>query len=269
MLLKDSIITKPVHGKTYSLFGDQKSSGPFYALIEKYLSELLDLFPDKESLLIHLQKISNSRRSFNRWIGSNPDIKIIFSELEGYLTDLKKHLRQKTFSRLWNGTIATREHQYLVYFLEFALENKINKTRFLESSYKMALLPHCIRVSIPDCKAKSDGLDIVCINCSTNCFIGRISDILKSKNIKPYIWMQMNFGPTIKKLIKNHGSVGVLGIACIPELIGGMRKCQKYHLPVVGLPLDANRCVRWMGDFYENSVNLNELQSLLSEELIK
>jgi hypothetical protein len=55
------------------------------------------------------------------------------------------------------------------------------------------------------------------------------------------------------------GSFGVLGIACIPELAWGMRACMKRKIPVVGIPLDANRCMRWMGRFEETSVNLERL----------
>jgi len=33
----------------------------------------------------------------------------------------------------------------------------------------------------------------------------------------------------------------------------------KRKIPVVGIPLDANRCMRWMGRFEETSVNLERL----------
>ena len=56
----------------------------------------------------------------------------------------------------------------------------------------------------------------------------------------------------------------ILGIACIPELAWGMRKCMKYDIPVVGLPLNANRCRRWWGKFYHNSVDLEALQKLVA-----
>jgi len=39
-------------------------------------------------------------------------------------------------------------------------------------------------------------------------------------------------------------------------------------VPVVGVPLDANRCARWWGEFHPNAVNLNILQTLLGEETL-
>jgi hypothetical protein len=65
---------------------------------------------------------------------------------------------------------------------------------------------------------------------------------------------------------QNNG-IGVLGIACIPELTFGMRLCRKHNVPVIGIPLDANRCRRWMGDFYENSVNTIRLEKMLTNNV--
>ena len=62
-------------------------------------------------------------------------------------------------------------------------------------------------------------------------------------------------------------SIAVLGIACIPELTFGIRLCRKHNVPVIGIPLDANRCRRWMGDFYENSVNTNRLEKMLTNNV--
>jgi hypothetical protein len=40
-------------------------------------------------------------------------------------------------------------------------------------------------------------------------------------------------------------------------------------VPVVGIPLDANRCARWWGEFHHNTVNLQQLDKLLGEETLK
>ena len=76
--------------------------------------------------------------------------------------------------------------------------------------------------------------------------------------------MEGNLKDLVKKTFKKKQSFGVLGIACIPELVWGMRKCRRYNVPVIGLPLNANRCARWFGEFLTNSVDLVELEKLLS-----
>jgi hypothetical protein len=47
------------------------------------------------------------------------------------------------------------------------------------------------------------------------------------------------------------------------ELFHGMRLCRGLHLRVVGIPLNANRCMRWMGAFHPTSVDLDELKKLV------
>jgi hypothetical protein len=44
----------------------------------------------------------------------------------------------------------------------------------------------------------------------------------------------------------------------------GMRNCRKKGIPVLGLPLNANRCIRWFGEFFPNSIDLHELEKLIS-----
>ena len=74
-------------------------------------------------------------------------------------------------------------------------------------------------------------------------------------------------GLNIKKLAKQFSetkqSFAVIGIACIPELLWGMRKCRKHHIPAIGIPLNANRCIRWFGEFYPNSIDLDAMEKLI------
>jgi hypothetical protein len=42
-----------------------------------------------------------------------------------------------------------------------------------------------------------------------------------------------------------------------------MRLCIKLGIPSVGIPLDANRCARWMKKAHESSFNMKELEMLL------
>jgi hypothetical protein len=75
--------------------------------------------------------------------------------------------------------------------------------------------------------------------------------------------MTANLSALFRNMEKAGNSVGILGIACIPELVRGMRMCLKHDVPVIGIPLDANRCARWWGEFRRNTVNVAKLESLL------
>jgi hypothetical protein len=80
--------------------------------------------------------------------------------------------------------------------------------------------------------------------------------------------MEGNMKHLGKLTLNEKKTFGVLGIACVPELTFGMRNCMKNNIPVVGIPLNANRCVRWFGEFFPNSIDLSELERLLTRRLL-
>jgi hypothetical protein len=148
--------------------------------------------------------------------------------------------------------------------LEIGLVNLINIKEFKRRAFKVALLPHCLRDIYEDCASAPDDIDYACQGCREYCYIHLISDLLKKHQVSPYIWSSMNLKKMLKKLYQCYGEIGILGIACIPELVRGMNICLDKGVAVVGIPLNANRCARWMGNYYPNSVNLNMLDALLS-----
>jgi len=149
--------------------------------------------------------------------------------------------------------------------LEIELTNQLNSASFKSADKKIALLPHCLRDLTVECKAAPDGFDYKCRHCSKLCYQNEVSAMLTNNGIETYIWMGADIKNEAKSVVKSQKILGILGIACIPELVAEMRLCQKYKLPVINLPLDSNRCVRWMGSFNENSVNLEILEKLIAK----
>ncbi len=147
--------------------------------------------------------------------------------------------------------------------LESELTNRIYKNEFQRSQIKLAFLPHCLRDLSRECKAAVNEIDYVCGRCSKKCYLRDATEILKAHGVDAYIWMTADLKKIFQRLRNAGQRPGVLRIACIPELVWGMRMCTKQGIPVIGLPLNANSCARWMGKFYDNSLNLNELQKLL------
>jgi hypothetical protein len=174
------------------------------------------------------------------------------------------HLRHlRAFDKL-DRTLTTTEEQHHLFMLEIELGNRLYADRFRAATLKIAMLPHCLRDLEAECRAAKRDIDYVCKGCTDTCNVNLASKVLRLHHVKPYIWMEANLKSLFRKLTKEGQPVGVLGIACVPELAKGMRMCHKYGVPAVGVPLDANRCARWWGTFYPNTVNLEELQRLLA-----
>jgi len=256
---------KRVEGKTYTLFGESASTEDFYKLICHFVDELIEVNPDQQILLKKIQTASKDQWHFNRWKASFPAFSDHFKKLDIYTRNTNKHLKNLSVLNFFDKRLRTKEWQYHLFMLEVELTNRMNKQVFLESEYKMALLPYCLHDLKKECKSSSDGIEYVCRSCSAECYINTITKNLKAYEVKGYLWMQSNLKTLLKRLADEYRTIGILGIACIPELVNGMRSCAKHNIPAVGIPLDANRCIRWMGSFHDNSVNLEQLNKLLTK----
>jgi hypothetical protein len=272
--MKDVDINKeynPVFGKTYTLFGQNISTEIFYDEIKSLTDELLAITRSPQNLLSIIQRLSSNKKKLEK-LFTYPDgsyestiISTLHKALSKYTFKVSEHLADLSITKkIRDGRLSTSEFQYHLYMIEFELNNRINKEIFFRCEFKYAFLPHCLHDLSKVCKSESDGTDYLCKHCSKFCFINDVSRLLEQQNIKPYIWMESNLKDFIKSHKRKDQSVGILGIACIPELINGMRKCSKANVPVIGIPLDANRCARWFGEFYDNSVNLKILQKLIT-----
>ena len=265
------MIQQKIIGKTYSLYGGKDISDYFYDNLADLTNMILQNFKNEDALLNFLREISGRKRTLKKESKQNPVRtplgNILHSAektLSKYFTDVDSHLKNLTLSDKCDSTLTTSREQYLLYMLEIEIVNRINKEKFNSSKTKYAFLPHCLHDLDKECLSASDGTDYVCKSCSKNCSINEVSKLMKRRNTKAYIWREADL-KKIFRLAKSSGeNIGVFGIACIPELVNGMRLCAKYDVPAIGVPLDANRCIRWMGNFYPNSVNEKKILSLLN-----
>jgi hypothetical protein len=262
----------PVIGKTYTLFGDSRETHPYYKKVKELTGKILNDHNMSEiDLLAYIRKVSRNRTSLKKANSKNSKdyelssiLKLLHNSFAKYTPGVEQHLKTESIHKCItdNAILSTRE-QYYLFMIEIELTNRLNKAKFLGCNYKIALLPYCLREMKSECKSVQDEIDYFCKRCSNKCYINKISTILKEHDIHPYIWRTIRLRSLIKQLVHKYGSTGIMGIACIVELARGMHSCRKAGVPVVGIPLNANRCIRWMGDFYENSVDLDELKFLL------
>jgi hypothetical protein len=260
-----------ITGKTYTLYRDRDISDYFYEDLREVTNSIIEKLGSKIKLIDFLRKSSTNKRSLRKEIKINPGETLLGSilyltedKLSKYFTDIDSHLKNLTLSEKCGSTLSTSREQYLLYMIEIELVNRLNKDKFNSAETKFAFLPHCLHDLDKECLSASDGTDYVCKSCSKGCSINSVSKLMKLRDIKAYIWREADL-KKIFKLAKSSGeNIGAFGIACIPELVNGLRLCAKYDVPAIGVPLDANRCVRWMGDFYPNSVNEKKILSLVN-----
>jgi len=255
-------------GKTYTLPVVPCDSDDYFHRIEVLTDKFLDEIPDEGKLLNRIQHSSKkSSGLLARLTGENrlPSslIRTLKSSLSRYTADTASHLRSLPLSDRFDRTLRTTDRQYHLYMLEIELTNRINRESFSRAEYKIALIPHCLRDYHDHCRMVPGDVEATCSHCNEECFVHLGSLMLENYGIKPHISVSMDHDTLFKKLKTEHPNMGVLGIACIPELVEGMRLCRKLDIPAMGVPLDVNRCQRWLGRTLESSFNLKALKKLL------
>ena len=259
----------PVRGRTFSLFGNSASSSGYFSAIGRLADEAVSRDGDLARLIGLLRKSSRHRRALRRQARDGDERSIVpfllkrsREVLSVYTGEVESHLERLPFWRRHDRTLTTSEEQYHLEMLEIELVNRLHAEAFRASATKLAFLPYCLHDFTSDCRAASRGLDYVCKGCSDICRINALRRILRRAHVKPYIWMTADLKRLFTHLKEAGDRPGVLGVACVSELVRGMRLAMGSGVPVVGVPLNANRCRRWMGSFHETSVNLDVLTAL-------
>jgi len=198
-----------IEGKTYTLFGDSDSTAEYYETIQYLADRVSAMEPDAEELIGRLQRFSSRKRSLKNALehkreGSLMDeiLNLIDPPLRKYTASTEEHLKHIPLSKIWDRRIATSREQYHLYMLEVELTNRINILEFRKAGRKVALLPYCLQDFTVDCKSEKSGFDYRCRHCSAGCFQNHASNILRSNDIEPYIWMSGN----MKKMAKETNS---------------------------------------------------------------
>jgi hypothetical protein len=263
-----------VAGKTYSLFGSEPSTAEYYRKISTLADRLLELKPDILNLIRTLEQASSKKRFLKKQLRvsapSKSDlIHLVVTTARDVLSPhtalVNTHLKGLSFLKRWDSTLFTSEKQYHLYMLLIELANRAWGEAFRKAGRKIAFLPYCLRDLSANCRSGPGELDYICKGCSKDCYVNRVSALLREARVEPYLWMNASLKPLLRKLRSQESSIGVLGVACIPELVRGMRLCIGLDIPVVGIPLNANRCMRWMGAFHPTSVDLDALSKLVRD----
>lgn len=254
----------PFKGKTYGLFGETEETEGYYRTIKRVANLLREQYPDEKKLLTHVRKLDEKKSAKKMKDEHGSFIENLLREtLSEYTAGVAEHLRTLPLRKKADEILNTRERQYHLYMLEIELTNRVYKETFKRSEYKFALLAHCLRDFRPKCESVAGDVDFICEHCTKECFINVGSRLLEKYGIHPYISVEMDQESLFRELKKAHPSIGALGVACVPELVRGMRLCVRLGISPIGISLDANRCARWMMKAQETSFSMTELEALL------
>lgn len=146
--------------------------------------------------------------------------------------------------------------QYYFNMIGADIMNKAYKHEFLSSRERVIFLPTCMRQTYKQCESILTSKGVCCKGCSENCNINKINKIVKKEKYKVYI---IPHESDISKLINYDKKKGMIGIACVLNLMsGGWKAIRIGYIPQC-IILDYCGCEHWMENRKMTNININKL----------
>ncbi|HEX3077506.1 MAG TPA: DUF116 domain-containing protein [Lachnospiraceae bacterium] len=209
---------------------------------------------------------------FQIFIGSVLTVAKRFEELArkqlgSYTTNVVEYRKKAytTHSKREDILLCTRgESEYHLNMVGAQIMNDVFRADFQKTEEKYIYLPGCMVLKGREkCKAKPYHSGYLCQNCTPECTINQITEIAKQYHAK--VMIVYHESSLYKQKVDSKASIGVVGVACVLNLLSGGWKAKDLGYVPQCVLLDYCGC---KGHWHENGVvtniNMNRLISVLS-----
>jgi len=143
--------------------------------------------------------------------------------------------------------------------------NRALYASFSSTKVKVVLVPQCMGKNFRNgCCAKKNEVDSSCTSCTDDCNINMIKQLGEREGFKVRIIAHStNFSKSLKQC-KNQVHTGVIGIACILNLLTGGYEMRKLNIPSQCIFLNYCGCVKhWSKKGIPTNIDVNRLSRML------
>ncbi len=186
-----------------------------------------------------------------------------------YTENVENYLNEVRPGRYWHEDVIFCGRRRVEYHLNMAgaeIMNWIYRKEFEATTKKAVILPACMRSRpSPDCKAVSDNGALLCRGCSGECAVNGLSALGKRYGFKVIMIpheSSLSSSRTEKPLLDS--DTGVVGVACILNLISGGWMMRNMGIPVQCVLLDYCGCKNhWSREGVPTGINVGQLKKIL------
>ena len=207
----------------------------------KRLNNWMFFFKDCPDVFEHVRKsINDFTKDFKE------DSKKVFS---GYTNNVEKFLIEThpEYEGRENYFFTGRkEVEYHLNMVGASILNQALREEFQQTKKQVVLLPTCMSSGKP-CKAKMQEGEMVCRHCSPSCNVSRISKELSGKGIRSVLIPHSSKFSQYLQLWANQKETGLVGIACVLNLIRGGYELIDLNIPSQCVFLDYCGCKKHWG----------------------
>jgi uncharacterized protein len=187
-----------------------------------------------------------------------------------YTPNVERFLKEKQPGHRWKEDVifsARRRVEYHLNMVGAEIMNRAFREGFLKTKNKAVVLPACMRYyPKPQCKARSNGASCECVECTPQC---RVNQLVKMGRKSGF---SVHLVPHESSVLSNRDGkqlfgddVGILGIACVSNLISGGWKVKGYGIAPQCVLLDHCGCRKhWHEQGIATDINLGRLREVLA-----
>ncbi len=188
-----------------------------------------------------------------------------------YTENVERYLNELRPKHYWKEDVIFCGRRRVEYHLNMVASNWLNrayKQSFQEKTKRIVFVPTCLKLlSNEDCQAETLGDWQVCKNCCEACQVSQLCQLEEEYNFKLYM---LPHNASLKEKPENvdMDDVGVLGVACVLNLISGGWMLSERNIPAQCVMLDYCGCKgHWHHEGIPTSLDLNQFKRLLSRGL--
>ncbi|MTI56284.1 DUF116 domain-containing protein [Geosporobacter ferrireducens] len=221
---------------------------------ERYLKTL----PYKDTLIM-LETIL----SFARWFERRSEE--ILGQYTAYVNQYL-HKSKNKYNRREDIIFCNRRRvEYHLNMVGAEIMNRVFREDFLKTHKRILLLPICMTSPrYLKCQSEGFGKDFKCKACSKECMVNQLTKLEKGLNFRVMVVLhESSISAYNRKDTLFDSHTGVIGVACILNLISGGWMLKDMGIPAQCVPLDYCGCKKhWHDKGIPTCINFKKLQEI-------
>jgi hypothetical protein len=160
---------------------------------------------------------------------------------------------------------ARRRVEYHLSMVGAELLNRAWREAFLACERHVVVMPGCMR-SRPDarCAAERTALDLRCTGCTKGCAVLTATRVAERAGAEAVAVVHgSDFSRFLRAPALRGGDVGVVGVACVPGLLGAGWRAYAAGLPAQCVLLESSGCEHWRDAPRPTALDVRELERIL------
>lgn len=188
-----------------------------------------------------------------------------------YTPNVERYLNEIRQDRYWHEDVilcGRRRVEYHLNMVGAEVMNRVFREAFINTARKMVLLPACMRrLPASKCKACASEGGLNCTGCTGDCGVNRLTKLGEKCGFEVLIV------PHESSISASRGEnpligedTGVIGIACVLNLISGGWMLRDMDIPAQCVLLDYCGCKNhWSQEGFPTEINIDQLKRILGD----